>query len=350
MASFDEILASLHNDAILADDAVDTPITVTNQRQFEVPSDYDLVLGYAGDVNSQVVTFKLPRKHESHDLYACAYKKLKWKNLASGVEGTSTLTAADPSETAMIVTWEVPSQAMTQAGNIEVAISYYDISDNGAIAFSWNTATFSGFKVGASFVHVGEYWDNGKMPAKNEILNVNTEGRQIIAPVNYNNNICNYGDIGTSKVFFAIDKNIRGIDVFDDAAAVYVNVQFGTEVTEWMEIPKDNFKPYSENADKAIACWDVPAKISNNNYGYIGNISISLKFEMEDGNGNITKRWVSSSFTQLSIGPSLLTNTVVDIAERNEDLIKEIVAESVDEIIDKEVGEYFDEHSFVVEA
>ena len=350
MASFEEILAKLHDDARLVDDAVDTPITVTNQRQFEVPNGYDLVLGYAGDVNSQIVTFKLPRKHESHDLYACAYKKLKWKNLASGAEGTSTLTAADPSEIAMTATWEVPPQAMTQAGNIEVAISLYDVSENGAIAFSWNTATFSGFKVGASFVHIGEYWDNGKMPAKNEILNVDTEGRQIVAPANYNKIICNYGDIGTSKVFFAIDKNIRGIDVSDEAAAMYVNVQFGTEVTEWMQIPKDNFKPYSENADKVIACWDVPAKITNNNYGYIGNISISLKFEVKDGNGDITKRWVSSSFTQLTIGPSLLTNTVIDIAERNEDLVREMVAEAVDEVIDKEVDEYFDEHNFVVEA
>jgi hypothetical protein len=45
-----------------------------------------------------------------------------------------------------------------------------------------------------------------------------------------------------------------------------------------------------------------------------------------------------------------LTNTVIDIAERDENLVREIVVETVDEIIDQEVDEYFDEHSFVVEA
>ena len=351
MASFEEILAKLHDDARLVDDAMDTPITITNQRKFEVPNGYDLVLGYAGDVNSQVVSFRLPRNHEAHDLFLCKHKVLKWKNLTSGAEGTSTLTAAESSDNAIITTWEVPPEVMTQAGNVEVAFSLYDISENGIIAFSWNTPTFSGFKVENSFVHVGTTWAEGKMPAKNEILNVDTEGRQIVAPANYNKIFCNYGDIGTSKIFFAIDKNVRGIDISDATAAVDVNIKFGTETTQWMPIPRaDNFKPYSENADKLIVCWDVPASITNNEYHYIGNISISLKFEVKDENNEPIKRWVSSAFTQLEIGPSLLTHTVIDIAERDENLVRELVEETVNEVIDEEIDEYFDEREFVVEA
>jgi hypothetical protein len=32
-----------------------------------------------------------------------------------------------------------------------------------------------------------------------------------MVPAGYNTNICNFGDIGVSKIYFIIDKNIAGI-------------------------------------------------------------------------------------------------------------------------------------------
>jgi hypothetical protein len=81
------------------------------------------LLGYAGDVNSQLVTFTLPKKHENHDLSTCVNRKLSWKNLSSGAEGSSSLEkTTTTSETTWNVTWEVPPEAMTHAGTIEIAI------------------------------------------------------------------------------------------------------------------------------------------------------------------------------------------------------------------------------------
>ena len=331
MKSFDEILGNLQNHASGYTQMIDSEpqaITVTAQRKFQVPEGYDLVLAYAGDVNSQIVTFALPKTHEGHDLTKCSYKRIKWKNLASGAEGTSK-PEDDSTGATMKLKWEVPPELMTQAGVIEIAISIYDISANGTIAFSWNTATFSEFRVENSFAHVGSSWTGGDMPAKNEILNIDTETRQIVAPVGYNAAFCNYGDIGTAKIFFALDKKIQDINIFNENTNIYINVRFGTDTTEWLKINKENnLQPYAENADKVLMRWDVPPEISNNEYGYIGKIEISLKIEVTDGT-TINKRWVSSSFSQLAIDPSLLTTTGIDIAARDEDIVKRLIEENM---------------------
>ena len=206
MSNFDDIINQLHSSAAIEDAQAQTPIVVTSRRTFEVPQDYDLVLGYAGDVNSQVVTFQLPKLHEGHSLYNCDFKKIKWQNLKSGTEGVSDLTPQREDTDTWTATWEVPPELMTMAGEIEIAVSIYDEKD-GFIAFSWNTPAFRGFSVGASANQVADVWSEGSknLPAANEILIVNTENRRIEAPVNWNPIICSYGDIGLSKVFFEIN-------------------------------------------------------------------------------------------------------------------------------------------------
>jgi hypothetical protein len=69
MASFDEILAKLHDNSLLKD--TDGVITITPTRQFKVPAEYNLTIAYSGDVNSQIITFKLPFTHEGHSLFDC---------------------------------------------------------------------------------------------------------------------------------------------------------------------------------------------------------------------------------------------------------------------------------------
>lgn len=342
MASFDEILKDLHGEGIeVTTKDADGKITITPQRTFSIPGGYNTVLGYVGDVNSQIVTFEIPRYHEGHDLSLCSKRKLKWKNLTSGVEGNNDLTPVEGGETesSWSATWEIPPEAMTQAGTLEIAISLYDIS-NDIVAFSWNTATYKGFTIGETFIHTGDGWGEKALPAKDEILSIDIEGRQIVAPAGYNKIICNYGDIGTSKVFFIVNRYIRGIDIMDGAAAVYVNIAYQTTTSDWIEIPKTAITYYSQNSNKVVMCWDVPSSITNNNQRYIGNINISLKFEEKIG-GQINKRWVSSSFTQLSIGPSLLIDTVTELVERDEEIVQRAA--------DKAVDNYFDNHYFVTE-
>ena len=85
MANFDSILAGIHAGVVKIEDKDDV-ITISDKRTFEVASDYNTVLAYAGDVNSQIVTFEIPESHEGHDLSQCECKKLKWKNKGSGAE------------------------------------------------------------------------------------------------------------------------------------------------------------------------------------------------------------------------------------------------------------------------
>jgi len=60
-------------------------------------------------------------------------------------------------------------------------------------------------KIGISLDTVGydiQSYGENYIPAKNEILIINTESRAIISPPGYNHIFCNYGDIGTSVVYF----------------------------------------------------------------------------------------------------------------------------------------------------
>jgi hypothetical protein len=51
---------------------------------------------------------------DGHNLSACGYKELKWKNKASGVEGVSKLLSTGISVgNSFDMTWEVPSDACT---------------------------------------------------------------------------------------------------------------------------------------------------------------------------------------------------------------------------------------------
>lgn len=338
MAGFDELLQNLHTNATLQDiDGIDIPIIITSKRTFEVPKEYNTVLGYAGDVNSQIVTFTLPRFHEGHDLSLCSNQKIKWKNLTSGIEGTTTLSQPNVEEKFWTAAWEVPAEAMTHAGKLEVAISLYDVN-NSTLAFAWNTATYNGFSIGETFVEVGSYWDGGKLPAKNEILTVNVDTRTIIMPKNYNTVVANYGDIGISKVFFQIPRYIRGFDVSSNETEVYITMAFGDEVSE--DIPLNERKPMFNSEDNYLLCWDIPTNITCNDKEKVGNFSISIKLQKTEKN-EIKQRWTTATFTKLVLGPSLVTQDINKFASREEEVVATIIdnyLENRDFVIDTEYG------------
>ena len=350
MTNFDNILSSLHDSAALADEQSSSPIVITSRRAYEVPQDYDLVLGYAGDVNSQIVTFQLPSAHEGHNLFRCSNKKLKWKNLSSGAEGVSNLIVED-GENSWKAAWEVPAEIMTMAGKVEIAISLYDFDDEGKIAFAWNTPPYNGFSIGEGFIKVADVIENDEVPAKDEILIVDVEGRNIIAPAGYNSIVCSYGDIGIAKVFFEINQYIRGINLLDEATKVYVNVSYLTTTAEPFEIT--NIKPLfssieSKKANKVLLVWDVPTELTTNAEGYTGTISISLKAEVKDEQEKLTKRWSTSTFSKLTIGPSVLLDDITELVSRDESIVERIVEQEVSEVIDEKIDNYMDNTPFEI--
>ena len=177
MADFTVELEKIHGEinktnATISDK--DGIIEITSLREFKLPNEYNSVIAYVGDVNSQIITFQLPESHEGHKLSECNYKKLKWKNLGNNIEDVSELKIE--AEDGKIARWVVPPEAFTSAGAIEISISIYDIKE-GRIAFSWNTPTFKGLSVGEAFSQVGETTSTENFPSKDEILFVDDETR-----------------------------------------------------------------------------------------------------------------------------------------------------------------------------
>lgn len=361
MANFDEILQNLHVNEVLSDTEKSTPIKISGRRVFEISQDYNTVLGYAGDVNSQIVTFELPITHESHNLSLCQYKKLKWKNLRSGAEGVSDLTNIEVGENTWTAAWNVPPKIMTISGQIEIAISLYDKDDNDdLVAFSWNTPSFKGFSIGEGFAEVADVLDENNLPAQDEIIVINTESRGFVIPNGYNTTVCNYGDIGISKVFFEINQYIRGIDLLGEQTKIYVGVSFITNTVQDFKIT--NIRPMfqslgNKKESKLLLTWDIPQEITTNEEGYIGNFAISIKVEVTKEENEITeytKRWTTSILNRLNIGSSGILNDVIELASRDETILNDAVKDVIDNyledsVVDNAVETYFENNEFVIE-
>jgi hypothetical protein len=63
MSRFDDILTGMHVGDMAGGTSLedkDPKIIITAKRTFEPESDFNTVIGYVGDVNSQKVTFTLP--------------------------------------------------------------------------------------------------------------------------------------------------------------------------------------------------------------------------------------------------------------------------------------------------
>jgi hypothetical protein len=257
--------------------------------------------------------------------------------MVSGTEGFSTLINPVAADNGWTCQWEVPPEAMTQAGNLEVAIVLYDLAASGRIAFAWNTPSYKGFIIGETFADIGLMFGLDEvMPAADEILSINAETRMIVAPRGYNTTVANYGDKGISKVYFQVDKYVRGIDVL--TSKIIVNVKLNSEVTEKTFLG-EAVKPITQEGNKVLICWDISKTITNNASYYTGQFTISVTFIANEGSA-AEKKWTSSSYSGLSIGESLLLTDESHVAERDEGLFKTIVNEQIDN--------YFEDNEFTI--
>ena len=308
MASFDELLSGIH------DSVMDTPTTqsniiaIDNKRQF-TPVDFDTVIAYEGDINSQIITFQLPKMHEGHELSGCTDKILKWKNLASGVEGTFKLkpTTVDEDNDHLYLQWEVAPEAFSEAGNIEISMSFFDYTDKEktSLAFSWNTPPYSGLSVGKSNADVGYHF-----PAKNEILIIDKETKQIIAPAGYNNIICNFGDVGVANVYFLVNRYLgknEDLDILASEITIYVIINgYRREVI----LPKEACRTYSAEIDGRkngliFIEWEVSEEFTAQEMFGPGGLQVALGFAIKEGEV-VKKRWLSNLYSNLKIDSSII--------------------------------------------
>ena len=299
--NFDLLLNNLHstaNTGALTDS--DNIIEIDSiTRQFNIPEGFNTTIAYEGDVNSQIITFLLPEIHEGHILKECDYKQLHWKNQTSGLEGISTLVVSGTN-----YKWEVPPAAFTQAGNIEITITIYDVSDNGELGFSWNTATYTGFTVEKNSSSIGVY-PNTVFPAKDEILFISKETKNIIAPIGYNNIVCNYGDIGIASVYFLIDKYLgskKNLDVSQSDITIYVGKN--DIVKSYTISEKISYTAEIEGRNKEGLIffeWIPPEEITSGDPFWIGPFDIYIRIQQGE------KVWNTGVYKKLTIADIPLT-------------------------------------------
>lgn len=315
MISFDDMLKNLHSSAAVTEQ--DECIEIGVDRTFIVPVDFNTTIAYEGDVNSQIITFKCPRFAEGHDLSLCAEKRLRWINFASKNEGSSKLICKkrNGEENYIYLEWQAQAEAFTKAGQLEIAISIFDMQ-NGKMAYSWNTSVFSGLKVGASLDSVGYLINNESdeyIPAKNEILTINTETRAITAPIGYNATFCNYGDIGTSVIYFQVKRYIRGIDLLDENTSfrMFWKITNLTN-TESSTITHNLYAMELSNRDSegmVNIIWKPSEALTNNGVFYSGKVVIELEI-LAPG-----KVWRTAPYSGLIIGTSEFSSMVTDLPE-----------------------------------
>lgn len=308
MGTFDEMLASLHQGkGASLQDTDNKVISIDEKRRFVVPEGYNLELAYEGDVNSQIVTFCLPKVYEGHDLVSCDIKGIKWKNKSSGNEDWSELIPFIPSwidkKTAadfQFFQWIVPPTAFTKAGILEISISLYDFQDN-KLAFSWNTASFSGFTVQSTFADVGYKGEaiTHFTPARNEILFINEENHNIVAPQGYNFVFSVYGSKNTALLHFQSPSVLGGINMLDSDTKISIIVKMKniieTDVISQSQVHSSFYNTTETGKGLVEFDWLIPDWITYNGSGYNGTITISLVVE----NGDKTKIWKTSPFTKL---------------------------------------------------
>lgn len=315
-ANFQGLIDSLHSGVSDTIDEAKNIIEINEKRQF-VPKDFDTVIAYEGDINCQIITFKNIRYFDAHDLSACQNHEIRWKNLTSGIEGTSKLSIAAEyvTETSFCAAWEVPPELCTQAGTIEISIAYYD-KDGEVVVFSWNTGNYTGLSVGKSMDSVGF-----QFPAKNEILVISKESKSIVAPVGYNNILCNFGDVGIANVYFLVDRYLgknNDLDTYNSKISIYIIIN-GHRLKEVSESTPTRITRQlytSEIAERekdglVFIKWEVPSNITaNESYGS-GKIQIAIEFQEVDKDGTITKRWFSNPYSNLEINKSILEISIV---------------------------------------
>lgn len=338
MANFDELLSGIHDSVADTLTAQSNIIVIDSKRQFN-PVDFDTVIAYEGDINSQIITFQLPKTHENHELAGCTDKILKWKNLVSGIEGTFKLKpiSVDEDSEHLYLQWEVAPEAFSEAGNIEISISFYDYIGE-ALVFSWNTGIYSELSVGKSNAAVGY-----NLPAKNEILMIDKDTKQILAPAEYNNTICNFGDVGVSTVYFLTERYLgknNSLDVMEENTTINLYIILNGHRRK-QDIPKDKIRLYTaENSYRekdglVLIEWDVPSEITSNETFGAGNLEVAIEFMTNDKG---VKRWLSNPYRNLKINPSIVQINV----EPGDPILTE---DAIFELIDN----YFAVHEFIFE-
>ena len=199
---------SAHTGAELSD--VDPKLLLNTQTRIISPEQgFITTIGTTNEVNSNIITIQCGRFADGHDLYHCKHKILKW-SVVGGEKGSNVLEATEGEEDTILLKWLVPPEAYVAAGDIKIAISYYDTDDNDNVIYRWNSVPYSGLKIakGLDEVSLTDF-------TTDEIVYVDLPTRKIIVPAGMNTRLGMKGEHGFSTIKFRCNRFYRGRDFLE---------------------------------------------------------------------------------------------------------------------------------------
>ena len=270
-------------------------------RQLSIPTDFNSVIAYAGDINSQIIRFICPNTYDGHSLSDCSNHEIRWYNTGSGIGDTSELIVGDKVSDGFVISWLVPPEAVTKSGFLHIVISIFD-KNGEVIKYQWNTAPFTSLSIGTTMENV-----DVKTPTKDKILILNPQTRNITLPAGYNSVVAIKGDVGMSEIFIQAPRYINTLDLTD--VNVYINWYVNEELSGRNKCRVEDV--YSENTtdNLVIIHWQIDPKLTTE---CVGEFSFSCVIEehelkqTDEGEKNvIVAKWQSSKNSSLTIGEGI---------------------------------------------
>lgn len=108
------------------------------------------------DHDSERFTFEIPRMVDGHDMSLCNKVQVHFinvenvtKNKHSDIYEVDDLQVSTEDENTLTFSWLISENATQYAGNLNFAIRFLCITEDGAINYAWSTAIFSGLAISA---------------------------------------------------------------------------------------------------------------------------------------------------------------------------------------------------------
>lgn len=342
--NFDELLASIHNgneQIPVVSDTEESIIIDAEKRIFIIPQRLNTKIGITSDCNSNELTFKCPTSIEGHDITKCSHAVVKWYNTTSLMLGStellrSTVETIDNREY-ITMKWIVPSEALSKAGPLQVALCFCDIvkddAGNDIIIYKWNSEICTAFSVAQGLDNVSI----AGVPLS-RIVTIDMYNRTLSLPSSFNTTIANVGDSGIGKITFRINR-------------FYDNIDFATAglMIRWTNATQENGESYldsskiieslsgNEHDDWMEFEWNLPFKLVESS----GSIKIITTLVVPAEGKDKVYVWNSNPFKDFKIGEGSLPD--FEVEDSSEFGLTIVPKEAFSNLLFKEYGYVYTE-------
>lgn len=303
MPTFDELIQNIHGGngvkQIVRDDDFNISIN-PNNRILEAQSGFNNIIGVTSDYNAEEIIFKSPKVIEGHSVFDCSNKTIKWENQASGMKGSEALVvAADTADdTSFLLKWIIPPSALTQAGQLHIAISFCDKEDE-VILYKWNSQIYTQLTIVQGMDSIASAHSLSKP------LTIDVYTREIYIPNGFDTIIGYTGDSGLNTITFRINRYYQNIDLSKGTIKLHwinANNDIGEyPITEFVHIE-------SLSSNEIDDVLEFHWKISNQLLYKAGNIQIFCSITVEQEQGLIS--WASKALSTLKVAEGTRTSEI----------------------------------------